>query len=157
MRCYVHEKTNQPVTKKLTSWQTQTFPKYKFFLRIWDQSVYMPSQWEMDHSVYVPIANERWLYTAMPSLTGLLYTQNDPRGNNVICVCWYDSWVITQVCMLTADGLVPIQHQDISNYQVSEWVIKFNGLSRTADSEVHIVHISRVIIACTLKSISSPT
>ena len=27
--------------------------------------------------------------------------------------------------------------------QVSEWVIKFNGLSRTADSEVHIVHISR--------------
>ena len=25
-----------------------------------------------------------------------------------------------------------------------EWVIKFNGLSRTADSEVHIVHISRV-------------
>ena len=42
-------------------------------------------------------------------------------------------------------------------YQVSEWVIKFNGLSRTADSEVHIVHISRVIIACTLKSLSSPT
>ena len=26
---------------------------------------------------------------------------------------------------------------------VSEWVIKFYGLSRTADSEVHIVHISR--------------
>ena len=41
--------------------------------------------------------------------------------------------------------------------RVSEWVIKFNGLSRTADSEVHIVHISRVIIACTLKSLSSPT
>ena len=39
---------------------------------------------------------------------------------------------------------------------VSEWVIKFYGLSRTADSEVHIVHISRVIIACTLKSLSSP-
>ena len=39
---------------------------------------------------------------------------------------------------------------------VSEWVIKFNGLSRTADSEVHIVHISRVIIACTLKSLSFP-
>ena len=39
----------------------------------------------------------------------------------------------------------------------SEWVIKFNGLSRTADSEVHKVHISRVIIACTLKSLSSPT
>ena len=29
---------------------------------------------------------------------------------------------------------------------VSEWVIKFNGLSWTADSEVHIVHISHVII-----------
>ena len=40
---------------------------------------------------------------------------------------------------------------------VSEWVIKFNGLSRTADSEVHIVHISRVIMAFTLKSLSSPT
>ena len=39
---------------------------------------------------------------------------------------------------------------------VSEWVIKFYSLSRTADSEVHIVHISRVIIACTLKSLSSP-
>ena len=35
-----------------------------------------------------------------------------------------------------------------------QWV---NGLSRTADSEVHIVHISRFIIACTLKSLSSPT
>ena len=43
-------------------------------------------------------------------------------------------------------------HQDWE----SEWVIKFNGLSRTADSEVHIVHISRVIIACTLKSLSFP-
>ena len=40
---------------------------------------------------------------------------------------------------------------------VSEWVIKFNGLSRTADSNVHIVNISRVIIACTLKSLSPPT
>ena len=37
------------------------------------------------------------------------------------------------------------------------WVIKFNDLSRTADSEAHIVHISRVIIACTLKSLSFPT
>ena len=44
----------------------------------------------------------------------------------------------------------------VNQNQVSEWVIKFNGLSRTADSEVHIVHISRVIIACTLKSLSFP-
>ena len=43
-----------------------------------------------------------------------------------------------------------------NNSRVSEWVIRFNGLSRTADSEVHIVHISRVIIACTLKSLSFP-
>ena len=35
--------------------------------------------------------------------------------------------------------------------QVSEWVIKFNVLSWTADSEVHIVHISCVIIAYTLE------
>ena len=50
-------------------------------------------------------------------------------------------------------------HVDLLNNQSScqEWVIKFNGLSRTADSEVHIVHISRVIIACTLKSLSPPT
>ena len=46
---------------------------------------------------------------------------------------------------------------DVSKGRVSEWVIKFNGLSRTADSKVHIVHISRVIIACTLKSLSPPT
>ena len=39
----------------------------------------------------------------------------------------------------------------------SEWVIKFNGLSRTVDSKVHIVHISRVIIAYTLESLSSLT
>ena len=33
----------------------------------------------------------------------------------------------------------------------SEGVVKFNSLSWTADSEVHIVHISRVIIAYTLE------
>ena len=38
-----------------------------------------------------------------------------------------------------------------------EWVIKFNGLSRTADIEVHVVHISRVIIAYTLEPLSSLT
>ena len=32
---------------------------------------------------------------------------------------------------------------------MSEWVIKFNDLSWTAGSEVHVVHISRVIIAVT--------
>ena len=40
---------------------------------------------------------------------------------------------------------------------VSEWMIKFNGLSRTADSEVHVVHVSHVIIACTLESLYSLT
>ena len=35
------------------------------------------------------------------------------------------------------------------HFKSSEWVIKFNGLSWTADSEVHAVHISCVIIACT--------
>ena len=29
----------------------------------------------------------------------------------------------------------------------SEWVIKFNGLSRTANNEVHVIHTSRAIIA----------
>ena len=41
--------------------------------------------------------------------------------------------------------------------QVSEWVIKFNGLSQTAGSKVHTVHISYVIIAYTLESLSSLT
>ena len=40
---------------------------------------------------------------------------------------------------------------------MNEWVIKFNGLSRTADSEVHVIHISRLIILCTLESLSSLT
>ena len=35
--------------------------------------------------------------------------------------------------------------------QVSEWVIKFNGLS--GDGGVHIFNISRVIIAYTLESL----
>ena len=42
-------------------------------------------------------------------------------------------------------------------YRVSEWMIKFKGLSRTAGSEVHEVHISRVIISYTLESLSSLT
>ena len=42
--------------------------------------------------------------------------------------------------------LTPWYFQNIPYpHKVSEWVIKFNGLSRTAD-EVHIVHISRVIL-----------
>ena len=39
----------------------------------------------------------------------------------------------------------------ISQNKGSEWVIKFNGLSWTADSEVHIVHVSCVILAYKLK------
>ena len=47
----------------------------------------------------------------------------------------------------------------INSLRPSEWVIKFNGLSRTADSEVHIVHIScthwgRVTHICVSKIIS---
>ena len=40
---------------------------------------------------------------------------------------------------------------------MSEWVIKFTGLPQTEDNEVHVVHISCVIIACTLESLSSLT
>ena len=40
---------------------------------------------------------------------------------------------------------------------MSEWMIKFNGLSRIADSEVHVIHISRVILTYTLESLSSHT
>ena len=42
-------------------------------------------------------------------------------------------------------------------WSVSEWVIKFNGVWRTADSEVHIIHISHVIITYILESLSSIT
>ena len=38
-----------------------------------------------------------------------------------------------------------------------EWVIKFNGFFRTTDSEVHVNHISHVIMTYTLDSISSLT
>ena len=63
------------------------------------------------------------------------------EGTNGLCFCEAFSGGITISSKLS---------------RVSEWVIKFYSLSRTADSEVHIVHISRVIIACTLKSLSSP-
>ena len=45
-------------------------------------------------------------------------------------------------------------NDDLSNNTMSEWVIKFNCLS---DSKVHIVHISSVIVAYTLESLSSLT
>ena len=44
-----------------------------------------------------------------------------------------------------------------SDGNFAKWVIKFNGLSWTADSEVHVVHISRVIITYALESSSSLT
>ena len=37
---------------------------------------------------------------------------------------------------------------------MSEWVIQFNSLSQTADSEIDVVHISHVIIAFILESLS---
>ena len=43
------------------------------------------------------------------------------------------------------------------NDQVSEWVIKFNGIWGAADIAVYVVHKSRVIIAYTLESLSSLT
>ena len=58
--------------------------------------------------------------------------------------------------VLPKDLLMTVYKAYFQSKLVSEWVIEFYGLSRTADSEVHIVHISRVIIACTLKSLSSP-
>ena len=38
-----------------------------------------------------------------------------------------------------------------------EWMTKYKGLSQTADSEIVVVHLSRVIIACTLESLPSLT
>ena len=40
---------------------------------------------------------------------------------------------------------------------LSECVIKFKSLSRTEDSNVHLVNISNVIVAYTLESLSSLT
>ena len=40
---------------------------------------------------------------------------------------------------------------------VSDWAINFNDFSRTADIEVHVIHISRVIITYILESLSSLT
>ena len=36
---------------------------------------------------------------------------------------------------------------------LGEWVIKFNGLSRTADMDVHVIYINHVIISYILKSL----
>ena len=46
---------------------------------------------------------------------------------------------------------------DVCVWVEGEWVIRFNGLLRTADIEVQVVHTSRVIIAYTLESLSSHT
>ena len=43
----------------------------------------------------------------------------------------------------------------VNYYEVSEWVIKFNGLSQRVDTEVHVIHISRVIITYALESLPS--
>ena len=47
-------------------------------------------------------------------------------------------------------------HTEIETGWVSEW-FSLTGFLRTADIEVHIVHTSRVVIAYTLKSLSSLT
>ena len=72
-----------------------------------------------------------------------------PERGDLIREAGLLSWHTAQVNSLTVA-------QTACSTGVSEWVIKFYSLSRTADSEVHLVHISRVIIACTLKSLSSP-
>ena len=41
--------------------------------------------------------------------------------------------------------------------EASEWVITFNGLFRTAGSEVHVIHINPVIMSNTLESLYSLT
>ena len=43
------------------------------------------------------------------------------------------------------------------HFPMSEWVIKFNGLSGTADSGFLVIHISPIIIIYTLESLSSFT
>ena len=50
-----------------------------------------------------------------------------------------------------------VKHRNIScnSLGVSEWVIQINSLYWTADSKVHVVHRSCVIIVYTLKSLSS--
>ena len=51
------------------------------------------------------------------------------------------------------DGLISLALLVLWSYSD----VKFNGFSRTADSEAHVVHISHVIIAYTLESLSSLT
>ena len=48
-------------------------------------------------------------------------------------------------------NLSPRVQVTLNQLWLSEWVIKFNGLSWTADIEVHVVHISHVIIVYTLE------
>ena len=57
--------------------------------------------------------------------------------SQVTLVHGHNSWVVG-TCRIPQ-----LRH----GWLLNEWVIKFNGLSGTAYSEVHIVHISRVITA----------
>ena len=49
------------------------------------------------------------------------------------------------------------RYRNAASHYLSEWVIKFNGLSEAADSEVDKAHISRVFVANILESLSSLT
>ena len=47
------------------------------------------------------------------------------------------------------------RQNDNFHFSVSEWVIKFNSLFRTVDSEIYVIHISHVIVTYTSELLSS--
>ena len=76
--------------------------------------------------------------------------------------------VLQQICILTLNMLNSFEYYKrsihilyhILDYIEHKWVSEWFSLTaflRTADIKVHIVHTSRIIIAYTLKSLSSLT
>ena len=60
-------------------------------------------------------------------------------------------------CRIIVNWILSDNLETFFPFQVSEWVINFNGLSQIADNEVHVMNISCVMITYTLETLSSLT
>ena len=117
-----------------------------------------------------------WFYTTWIIFVSILHHFRN-RNRNVITVITLNLWVCAnqlslELCIfcqhhcnyngmydeiLFSYGTLTILHIRHTLYQwVSEW-FSLTAFLRTADIEVHIVHTSHIVIAYTLKSLSSLT
>ena len=63
---------------------------------------------------------------------------------------YWPQWVKISINVILSH--VSFHMKSLDHNGLSEWVIKSNSLSRTAESGVHVVHISCIIIIYTLSS-----